>query len=720
MTFSRRDFLATAIAAAALARGGRSVAGAALGSVPLINRKALVDRHSPTLKKLDPLAPLSLGNGEFAFTADVTGLQTFPREYEQSMPLCTMSQWGWHTKPLPAGVDPKQFRLTQYDTHGRPVGYATGSDGQRELFDWLRENPHRLHLGQIGLLMLRGDEAAVANDLSEVRQQLDLWTGTLHSRFKVSGSEVYVQTAAHPDLDLLAVSIESRMIREGRLALRLGFPYGSPEMKAADWNHPRQHESKLTSQLQRGVRIHRKLDADEYHVAVEWAGDASFQSDEAHQFILTPDRSSEKLTFVVAFSPQPFRPALPSAAATLVRAGEHWRKFWNSGGAVDLSGSSDSRAAELERRVVLSQYLTAIQCSGSAPPQETGLTVNSWYGKFHLEMHWWHAAHFALWNRAPLLERSLDWYGRILPGARERARSQGYRGARWPKMVGPEGRDSPSPIGPLLIWQQPHPIFYAELCYRAHPNRRTLARYREIVFASAEFMASFAYFENAKQRYVLGPPVIPAQENHPPRETWNPTFELAYWKYGLRTAQRWRERLGLGRERGWDQVIEALSALPVRDGVYLAHENCPQTFTERNHDHPSMLGALGVLPGDMVDRETMRRTLAKVMKDWQWDKTWGWDYPMTAMTAARLGETNTAIDALLMTTEKNRYLPNGHNWQRPNLPCYLPGNGGLLYAIALMAGGWSGAPPRSTPGFPSGGSWQVQAENLNTQILRTL
>ena len=159
----------------------------------------------------------------------------------------------------------------------------------------------------------------------------------------------------------------------------------------------------------------------------------------------------------------------------------------------------------------------------------------------------------------------------------------------------------------------------------------------------------------------------------------------------------------------------------MRDGVYLAHENCPQTFTERNHDHPSMFGALGVLPGDLVDRETMRRTLAKVMKEWQWDQTWGWDYPLTAMTAARLGETNTAVDALLMKTRKNRYLPNGHNWQRPNLPCYLPGNGGLLYAIAVDGRRLAAARRRdSTPGFPSDGSWQVQAENFNAQILRTL
>jgi len=287
-------------------------------------------------------------------------------------------------------------------------------------------------------------------------------------------------------------------------------------------------------------------------------------------------------------------------------------------------------------------------------------------------------------------------------------------------MVGPEGRDSPSPIGPLLIWQQPHPIFYAELCYLTHRDHATLKRYADIVFETAAFMSSYAYFDARRGKYVLGPPVIPAQENHPPRETWNPTFELAYWVFALRVAQRWRQRLGMNRIGDWDKVIDGLAPLPVRDGVYLAHENCPQTYTERNRDHPSMLGALGILPGDAVDRETMRRTLLKTMKEWQWAETWGWDYPMTAMTAARLGETKIALDALLMTTEKNRYLPNGHNWQRPNLPCYLPGNGGLLYAIAMMAAGWKGAPGTNAPGFPDDGSWKVRWEGINSKLLESV
>jgi len=722
MTLSRRRFLGIAIGAAAAA-GAPVRSSARQGSESLIDRKSLVSRHNPLLRKLDPLSPLSIGNGEFAFTADITGLQTVASEYEKSMPLCTMSQWGWHTTPLPSGLDPNALRLTPYDTHGRPVGYHTSSEGQIELFNWLRENPHRLHLGQIGLQLTKGDGPPGPADISNIEQELDLWTGTLHSRFTLGADQISVRTAVHPDLDLLAVEITSSPIPKRQPAsprVLFSFPYGSPEMKAGDWSGKGNHESKIVANRPGSVRLHRRLDTDEYHVRVDWDGEASFAGLGNHTFVLEPGISQPRLSFVVAFSPRSIAGALPPAAATFEAAANHWRGFWSDGGAIDFSESSDPRALELERRVVLSQYLTAIQCAGSIPPQETGLTVNSWYGKFHLEMHWWHAAHFALWNRLPLLEKSLGWYASILPVARELAKSQGYRGARWPKMVGPEGRDSPSPVGPLLIWQQPHPIFYAELCYLSHPNRATLARYREIVFASAEFMASYAYLDHSRQRYVLGPPVIPAQENHPARDTWNPTFELAYWSFGLRVAQSWRERLGLRRSAEWDRIIAQLAALPARDGVYLAHENCPQTFTERNYDHPSMLGALGMLRGDGVDRETMRRTLKKVISEWQWDKTWGWDYPLAAMTAARLGETKLAVALLLKETEKSRYLTNGHNWQRANLPCYLPGNGGLLYAIAMMSGGWHGARAQPAPGFPNDGSWRVRVEGLNGSLLSAI
>jgi hypothetical protein len=639
---------------------------------PRLDRKAIVSRHNPVLRDLDVRAPLSVGNGEFAFTADFTGLQTFPGLYEKTTPLCTQSQWGWHSFPSPNGKGAADLVLEPFDTYGRMVGYATRSKGQEDLFNWLRENPHRLHLGRIGF---RLERAAT----EPVEQTLDLWSGIVTSTFRVHEQTVTVRTCCHPELDLIAADVRSPM----PLEVVVAFPYGSPAMNAADWDHAGAHRTALRRSQNR-IDIERTLDRDRYFAAVGWDGGIA---ESPHELVL---KASGNCSFVVAFSPRPIA-ALPTAADTLSATARHWEQFWTTGAALDLSGSRDRRAPELERRIVLSQYLTAIQCSGSAPPQETGLTCNSWHGKFHLEMHWWHAAHFAMWGRTPLLERSLGWYSRILPVAREKARRQGYAGARWPKMTSLDGGDSPSNIGELLIWQQPHPIAMAEFCYQAHPDRVTLERYAGVVMESAEFMASFAVKRNG--RFALGPPVIPAQENHPPRETWNPTFELSYWREALGIAQKWRERLGMSRQLSWDVVREGLAPLPVRDGVYLAHENCPQTFIERNRDHPSMLCAYGMISGEGVDRETMRRTLDKVLREWRWEDTWGWDFPMVAMTAARLGQPTTAFDALFIDSPKNTWLANGHNWQRANLPLYLPGNGALLAAAPLIAQA-AGMPPQ--------------------------
>ena len=106
----------------------------------------------------------------------------------------------------------------------------------------------------------------------------------------------------------------------------------------------------------------------------------------------------------------------------------------------------------------------------------------------------------------------------------------------------------------------------------------------------------------------------------------------------------------------------------------------------------------------------MRATYLDVLRDWDWGSTWGWDYPMMAMTATRLGEPGWAVDALMDAAGKNVVLPNGHNHQTDSLPLYLPGNGGLLAAVALMArthldGG---------AGFPSG--WDVQLEGFPATV----
>jgi hypothetical protein len=50
--------------------------------------------------------------------------------------------------------------------------------------------------------------------------------------------------------------------------------------------------------------------------------------------------------------------------------------------------------------------------------------------------------------------------------------------------------------------------------------------------------------------------------------------------------------------------------------------------------------------------------------------------------------------------------------QRPGLTIYLPGNGALLYAAAMMAAGWDGAPDVHAPGFPRNGRWTERWEGL--------
>jgi hypothetical protein len=345
----------------------------------------------------------------------------------------------------------------------------------------------------------------------------------------------------------------------------------------------------------------------------------------------------------------------------------------------------------------------------------------------------------------------MPWYLRQLPAAQARAKGYGVRGAWWPKMVGPEGRESPSTITPFIMWQQPHPILLAELIYRDRRDPATLARYRELVFETAELLASYLQFDEARGRYQLGPPVIPAQEVVPPLTTFNPAFELEYFRFGLETAQAWRERLGLEREPRWEQVLEHLAPLPQRDGLYLATESFPQLWEQArgaecsggrtatacwNRDHPSFVGALGLLPGTGVDRDTMRRTLRAVEADWDLRQTWGWDFPLLAMTAARLREPQKALGFLLADAPNFRFGlagmtprvhldahaadllpagaasaagPDGPGYRRV-AETYFPSNGGLLLAVALMAAGWDGE-TGAAPGFPAEG-WVVRSEGL--------
>ena len=134
-------------------------------------------------------------------------------------------------------------------------------------------------------------------------------------------------------------------------------------------------------------------------------------------------------------------------------------------------------------------------------------------------------------------------------------------------------------------------------------------------------------------------------------------------------------------------------------------------WTKFNRSHIDVIGAGAFLPNACVDLNILTNTINKVLEVWDMESTWGWDPPWLAMAAARAGQPQTAVDALLMDIGKNKYSKCGINVGGP-ANTYFPGNGGLLYAVAMMAAGWDGAPNDQAPGFPKDG-WSVKYEGLS-------
>ena len=465
------------------------------------------------------------------------------------------------------------------------------------------------------------------------------------------------------------------------------------------------------------VRVSYTLGGRELHVVrpAHEPFEVQYQSNR-HSYRLSSG-GKDTLSFTCAFSSQPVAGPLPSFAETQASSAKMWSDYWQSGGAIDLSGSHDPRWQELERRIVLSQYLMRVNAAGDMPPPEIGLRgIDPWHSKFHLEMTAWHGAHFMFWGRPECVQGWVQWFNQIgLPSAEREAKAEGWAGAKWLKTPDPYGRWESWEFGPNRVTQNFHPLYWAELFYRQNPTPQTLAAWKKIVFETATMMADFVAWDDKTGRYILGPPVMSGAEGNNGFASWNSTSELNYWAMGLEIAQKWRERLGLPRDPKWDDILTHLSRPPIQDGVYIEAESDPTVWSHTSTGHylrPAWLEVYGCVAGPMIDPAVMEKTYDRTSRDlrsgdWK-GNLWGTDYPMLAMTAARLGKTKDTIDWLLYSTPLNDYTPNGFcaGW-------YEPGNGGLLWAVAMMAAGWDGGPKNHAPGFPDDGSWVVKYEGLH-------
>lgn len=273
-----------------------------------IDSFAVVTRDDVVLTNFDAANPLSVGNGCFCFTVDATGLQTFPKAFTRTTPLSTLSKW-------------------------------------------LLENSNRLNLAQIGLVLKHADgSAATTNDLTDIHQKLDLWNGRILSRFKFDGEPVQLETLCDPKADAISVYVISTLVCEGRLTVRINFPYGTnndANLHRIDASH---------------MEFSRKFGNSTYFTAASWTGGGTLTNTATHQFEIEPSREVNSFEVVCAFSPTNIdAETIPTLSHSVVDTAAHWNSFWKHSGAIDWSGSKDPRWFELERQKVLSEYLDAIQ-----------------------------------------------------------------------------------------------------------------------------------------------------------------------------------------------------------------------------------------------------------------------------------------------------------------------------------------------------------------------
>ena len=580
--------------------------GLALSVAAGIDRTALLERNNPRVHTFDALAALMVGNGGFALTVDATGLQTFPDFYRAGVPLGIMADWSSHS------------------------------------------------LGSIGFLL---SDSITPAHFTDVVQTLQLSTGIISSSYRLQEHAVSVNTVCHPQRDMVAV----RVVADTILPIRLELPPSATD-QGKDGHATLQPVTIASMRNNRVVLEQRVGDACRY-VVLQWQGDATLSRLSENAYVMTPSECQFSFTceflpkYETNFSEQPS----PSLFREIAEASAvFWTDYWNTGGMVDFSGCSDARAPELERRVVLSQYLLAVNSAHGSSLWETAHPNNDSDSVEDPETLWWQLSPFSLWGHGHLLNTALERY--VQPATSE-----------------------------LLPVQPAWFIYLAELLYRAAPTDEVLHRYYRLVQMAADSLRSAAS------------PDTP--------------LEISSWRFGWRTAGRWRERLGMRRQSPWVEAIDNLPPLAVNaDGLYLSPLSATATYTNARYlcGHPAMLGIVGLFPQEKHDMDSryLSRTFDAVWTAWDWSSCRSWDFALAAMCAVRIGQPEKVVEALLMDCTSNVCLPSGLIGGGSPLRVSVSANGALLNAVALMCAGWDDSADTPLPSFPGKDEWNVQWEGL--------
>lgn len=265
------------------------------------------------------------------------------------------------------------------------MNYDQPNPAENDISNWLIRNPQRLNLGNIGLFF--GAEQVNEDDLTDKAQTLDLWTGSLVSTFTYNGTEVRVETRAASNSDSVGLRIQSDLLATASLGLFFDFPY--PDVNKFDapfvgvWNATSKHSTSLETSDNHFSILHT-IDNNSYTMNVGWEGQGQ---------VTGPANGTHRYNFIVlgqteanltaTFSPEGASD-IPTFSRVKEDAESWWQNYWTSGAFVDLTSTDSADATELQRRIILSQYLLAVNSASSLPPQESGLVNSGWYGKFHV------------------------------------------------------------------------------------------------------------------------------------------------------------------------------------------------------------------------------------------------------------------------------------------------------------------------------------------------
>lgn len=167
-----------------------------------IDRESVVHRHFPVATNITATSFLALGNGQFGFAVDGTGLQTFNSTQSS---LCLLSDMHWHTSPYTGpGRDPWtasmaggvfiDLNTTTNTGARRTVRYPVNCSAQGPC-GWLAANPSRLDLGQLKFVRSGGVDLE-KSEVTNVNQKLDIWQGVMSSSWvhAPSGTHVRAET----------------------------------------------------------------------------------------------------------------------------------------------------------------------------------------------------------------------------------------------------------------------------------------------------------------------------------------------------------------------------------------------------------------------------------------------------------------------------------------------------------------------------------------------